>query len=148
MNVEGMLPFENMVADYILETDHHVLYRVSPVFEGENLVASGVVMEAYSVEDDGEGICFHVFVYNVQPGVEIDYATGENWESGEEVLSSTESQAEEEAETYVLNTNTRKFHRPDCSSVSEMREENRQEFYGTREQLIEDGYEPCGSCKP
>ena len=78
MNTEGMLPFENMVADYIKETGNHVLYRVTPIFEGDNLVASGVEMEAKSVEDNGEGICFHVYVYNVQPGVEIDYATGES----------------------------------------------------------------------
>ena len=78
MNVEGMLPFENMVADYVRETGNHVMYRVTPIFEGDNLVASGVQMEAYSVEDQGEGVCFHVYVYNVQPGVYIDYATGEN----------------------------------------------------------------------
>lgn len=78
MNVEGMLPFENMVADYIKETDNHVLYRVTPIYNGEDLVAQGVQIEAYSVEDNGEGVCFNVFVYNVQPGVEIDYATGES----------------------------------------------------------------------
>lgn len=78
MNAEGMLPFEETVANYVDETNHHVLYRVTPIFEGDNLVASGVEMEAYSVEDNGEGICFHVFVYNVQPGIEIDYATGDN----------------------------------------------------------------------
>lgn len=77
-NVEGMLPFENMVADYVRETGNHVLYRVTPVFEGDNLVASGVQMEAWSVEDAGAGICFNVFVYNIQPGIEIDYATGES----------------------------------------------------------------------
>ena len=76
MNVEGMLPFENMVADYIETTENHVLYRVTPIFEGENLVASGVQMEAKSVEDNGEGICFNVYVYNSQPGIEIDYTTG------------------------------------------------------------------------
>lgn len=78
LNVEGMLPFENMVADYVRETGNHVLYRVTPVFEGDNLVASGVQMEAWSVEDAGAGICFNVFVYNIQPGIEIDYATGES----------------------------------------------------------------------
>jgi len=78
MNVDGMLPFENLVADYVKETGNHVLYRVTPVFDGDNLVASGVEMEALSVEDGGEGVCFHVFVYNVQPGVIIDYATGES----------------------------------------------------------------------
>ena len=78
LNIEGMLPFENMVADYVKETGNHVLYRVTPVFEGSNLVASGVQIEAWSVEDDGEGICFNVYCYNVQPGVEIDYASGES----------------------------------------------------------------------
>ncbi len=80
MNVEGMLPFENMVDDYVENTGNHVLYRVTPVFEGANLVASGVQLEAFSVEDEGEGVCFNVYVYNVQPGVGIDYATGESWE--------------------------------------------------------------------
>lgn len=76
MNVDGMLPFENMVADYVKETGNHVLYRVTPIFEGENLVASGVQIEAKSVEDNGEGICFNVYVYNVQPGITIDYSNG------------------------------------------------------------------------
>ena len=78
LNVTGMLPFENMVADYVKETDNHVLYRVTPIFDGTDLVARGVLMEAWSVEDNGEGICFNVYCYNVQPGVEIDYATGDN----------------------------------------------------------------------
>lgn len=148
MNVEGMLPFENMVADYIKETGNHVLYRAIPIFEGENLVASGVVMEALSVEDEGEGVCFHVYVYNVQPGVEIDYATGESWETGDSAFSALESQAEEQETDYVLNTSSKKFHRPDCSSVDSMSEKNRQEYHGTREELIAQGYEPCGSCHP
>ena len=79
LNVEGMLPFENLVADYVKETDNHVLYRVTPAFQGTELVARGVQMEAYSVEDSGDGVCFNVFCYNVQPGVEIDYAIGDNW---------------------------------------------------------------------
>lgn len=148
MNVEGMLPFENMVADYIKETGNHVLYRAAPIFEGENLVASGVVMEAFSVEDEGEGVCFHVYVYNVQPGVEIDYATGESWETGDSASSALESQAEEQETDYVLNTSSKKFHRLDCSSVDSMSEKNRQEYHGTREELIAQGYEPCGSCNP
>ena len=78
MNVDGMLPFENEVADYVRRTGNHVLYRVTPVFEGENLVADGVLMEAYSVEDDGKGVRFCVFVFNVQPGIEINYKTGES----------------------------------------------------------------------
>lgn len=78
MNVEGMLPFENEVAEYVHETNNHVLYRVTPIFEGNNLVADGVLMEAYSVEDSGKGVQFCVFVYNVQPGIEIDYKTGDS----------------------------------------------------------------------
>ena len=80
LNIEGMLPFENMVADYVKETENHVLYRVTPIFEGDNLVASGVVMEGWSVEDEGDGVCFCVFAYNAQPGITIDYATGDSWE--------------------------------------------------------------------
>ena len=148
MNVEGMLPFENMVADYIKETGNHVLYRAAPIFEGENLVASGVVMEALSVEDEGEGVCFHVYVYNVQPGVEIDYATGESWETKDSASSALESQAEEQETDYVLNTSSKKFHLPDCPSVDSMSGKNRQEYHGTREELIAQGYEPCGSCHP
>lgn len=81
MNVEGMLPFENMVDGYVEETENHVLYRVTPIFDGENLVASGIQLEAFSVEDEGEGICFNVYVYNVQPGIIIDYATGDSQEA-------------------------------------------------------------------
>ena len=77
-NVEGMLPFENMVARYIEKTGNHVMYRVTPFYKGDNLLATGVLMEAYSVEDDGMGVFFNVFVYNVQPGIEIDYSTGES----------------------------------------------------------------------
>lgn len=78
MNVEGMLPFENMVADYIDETHNHVAYKVSPIYNGNNLLASGVQIEAYSIEDNGAGVCFNVYCYNVQPGITINYATGEN----------------------------------------------------------------------
>lgn len=80
LNIEGMLPFENMVADYVQETENHVLYRVTPIFEGDNLVAHGVVMEGWSVEDEGEGICFCVYAYNAQPGIVIDYATGDSYQ--------------------------------------------------------------------
>ena len=78
MNVEGMLPFENMVAEYVKKTGKHVMYRVTPIYDGDNLVANGVLMEAYSVEDKGKGVKFNVFVYNVQPGIKIDYATGKS----------------------------------------------------------------------
>lgn len=79
LNIEGMLPFENLVADYVQETENHVMYRVTPIFEEDDLVAQGVVMEGWSVEDEGDGVCFCVFAYNAQPGITIDYATGESW---------------------------------------------------------------------
>lgn len=78
LNMQGMLPFENQIADYVKETGNHVIFRVTPIFDGENLLASGVLMEGWSVEDDGEGICFNVYAYNCQPGVIIDYATGKS----------------------------------------------------------------------
>lgn len=142
-NVEGMLPFENMIADYVKETGNHVLYRVTPIFEEDNLVASGVQMEAKSVEDNGEGIEFNVYCYNVQPGVEIDYATGESWEADP---VSTAGSGEEK--TYVLNTNSKKIHSPGCSSVTSMKETNKKEYTGDIELLIKQGYEKCGSCNP
>lgn len=166
LNIEGMLPFENMVADYIQETSNHVLYRVTPIFEGNSLVANGVLMEGYSVEDKGAGVSYCVFAYNVQPGIEIDYATGESKladgaqqeeqktatvtptpstepEKQEPVTGSEASQAD-----YILNTNTKKFHYPTCSSVNDMKEKNKQEFFGTRDETIALGYSPCGRCKP
>ena len=82
LNIEGMLPFENMVADYVKETENHVMYRVTPIFEGDNLLADGVLIEAWSVEDNGDGICFNIYAYNAQPGVRIDYATGESKAEG------------------------------------------------------------------
>ncbi len=145
MNVEGMLPFENMVADYINKTDNHVRYRVTPIYEEENLVASGVEMEAESVEDDGEGLSFHVYVYNVQPGIEIDYATGDSCKSDTEEKSQVSTNQEE---SYVLNMNNEKFHKPTCSSVKEMKEKNKEIYKGSREELIKKGYKPCGRCKP
>lgn len=145
LNVDGMLPFENMVADYVKETDYHVMYRVTPVFEGTNLVANGVQMEGYSVEDAGDGICFNVFCYNAQPYIEIDYATGNSWEIGNAPVSEESSAAEV---TYILNTNNRKFHKPDCSSVAEMKASHKKEYTGSREKLIDEGYSPCGKCNP
>ena len=149
LNVTGMLKFEDQVADYVNETNHHVLYRVTPVFEGDNLVASGVEMEAYSVEDKGEGVSFHVFLYNVQPGITIDYATGKA------VLSDTDASAgtgktsgNTEKKIYVLNENTKKFHTPECSGVKDIKEGNKKTFTGSREELIKEGYSPCGRCKP
>ncbi len=140
LNVVGMLPFENMVCDYVKETENHVLYRVTPIFDGDNLVADGVQMEGWSVEDEGEGVCFNIFCYNVQPGVEIDYATGES-RLGADAYDGVEM-------SYVLNTGTKKFHDPDCSSVADIGEGKRQDYTGTRELLIAQGYAPCGRCGP
>ena len=151
MNVEGMLPFENMVADYVKETNNHVLYRVTPVFVEDNLVANGVLMEAWSVEDNGGGICFNVYVYNVQPGIVIDYATGDNHEAESGFVEAPETEINDtsaEEQEYVLNTNSMKFHMPDCSGVDNMSPSNREDYYGTRERLIEEGYSPCGICNP
>lgn len=142
LNVEGMLPFENMVADYVKETDHHVLYRVTPVFEDDNLVASGVIMEAMSVEDKGAGICFNVYVYNVQPGIMIDYKTGES------ALDSNTTASDDKSMEYVLNTGTHKFHYSSCSSVGDIAEGNRKISTESREKLIADGYIPCKRCNP
>lgn len=140
LNIEGMLPFENMVADYVKETGNHVLYRVTPVFEGNDLLAKGVRMEGLSVEDNGEGISFHVFAFNAQPGVSIDYATGE---SAEEKIEDNGV-----VQTYILNTNSRKFHTEDCKLAADIKEKNRQILESTREKMIAQGYDPCGGCKP
>ena len=140
LNVEGMLPFENEVASYVRETGNHVMYRVSPIFDGDNLVASGVQMEAWSVEDQGEGVCFNVYVYNNQPGVDINYADG----------TSTEQNVatEEQKCDYVLNTNSKKFHKPDCAQAENISEKNRQDAMTTRQRLIDQGYAPAGCCDP
>ena len=156
LNIEGMLPFENMAADYIKETKNHVLYRVTPIYHGNNLVASGVLMEGKSVEDKGQGISFCVYAYNNQPGINIDYATGKS--SLSDVVSSEEVESKSSSATtnnnttnavsatYILNTNSHKFHNPSCSSVSKMSESNKEDFNGTR--LIKKGFEPCKLCNP
>lgn len=173
LNVQGMLPFETKVCNYVKNTGNHVLYRVTPIFDGDNLLADGVLMEAYSVEDAGEGICFCVFAYNVQPGIGIDYATGDNWAESSGTYQSTEASVAEETPapqpetdtavqitpelsapqetqqtTYVLNTNTMKFHYPTCSSVDDMKEKNKQIYTGSRDEVINMGYVPCKRCNP
>ena len=141
LNIEGMLPFENLVADYIEETGAHVLYRATPVFEGDNLVASGVQLEGWSVEDEGEGVCFNVYCYNVQPGVTIDYATGDSQAADDTPAADTAAE-----QTYVLNTRSKKYHLPDCPSVDSISSANRQDYTGTQEALRAEGYTPCGQC--
>ena len=174
LNIQGMLPFENAVADYVDATGNHVLMAVMPVFEGSELVARGVHMMAESVEDGGEGVAFNVFCYNVQPGVVIDYGTGASMleedatplpdVSGAESAPDTASEgagageASEKGATgsaegkgtteYVLNTNSKKFHLPSCSSVGQMSPKNREDVEDTRENLIANGYDPCKRCNP
>ena len=226
LNVEGMLPFENMVADYVKETENHVLYRVTPIFKGKDLLAGGVQIEAYSVEDKGKGICFNVYCYNVQPGIKIDYATGESslsssvsaksiklnktaasvtegktltlkaavspsdstdtvsWSTSNSkvatvnskgvvtgvkagtatitvktsngkkasckvtVKKSGTSKTSSGSTKYILNTNTKKFHYPSCSSVDQMSDKNKKEYVGSREEVIAMGYDPCKRCNP
>lgn len=174
LNIQGMLPFENAVADYVDATGNHVLMAVTPIFEGDELVARGVHMMAESVEDGGEGVAFNVFCYNVQPGVVIDYGTGESMleedatplpdVSGAESAPDTASEgagageASEKGATgsaegkgtteYVLNTNSKKFHLPSCSSMDQMSPKNREDVEDTRENLIAKGYDPCKRCNP
>ena len=142
LNVQGMLPFENMVADYIKETGNHVLYRVMPIFDGNHMLASGVTMEAWSVEDNGEGICFYVYAYNVQPGVEINYATGESW------LAAPVAGEGEQVRTYVVNTGSGKFHDGSCPQASTIKPEKRESFETTRSQMLAWSFVPAGCCKP
>lgn len=198
-NAVGMLYYEELVGDYVRSTGNHALYRVTPLFAANDLVARGVQMEAKSVEDNGEAVQFNVFVYNVEPGVAIDYVTGESWESSEtpQVTSkgsatittaaaaradkaaagsangskadggsdagssgsnagggdgagnnSASSQGVSEQQDYILNVKNKKFHKPDCSAASDISSANKQDFTGTRDQLIARGYSPCGICKP
>ena len=204
-NAVGMLYYEELVGDYVRSTGNHVLYRVTPLFAANDLVARGVQMEAKSVEDNGETIQFNVFVYNVEPGVAIDYVTGESWDSSEtpQVPSKgsatittaaaaradkaaagsangskadgesssgsgaggagsesntsdadgagsnkASSQGASEQQDYILNVKNKKFHKPDCSAASDISNANKQDFTGTRDQLIARGYSPCGICKP
>ncbi len=158
LNTTGMLPFENAVDDYVDETGNHVLYRVTPIFEGDDLLASGVLMEAYSVEDRG-AFSFCVYCYNVQPGIEIDYATGESWRSGEASVTADAAGSEEappeeqdlpeapadeadDGETVCITSSGTKFHRPDCRHAKDGAETL------TRAEAEARGYAPCGGCKP
>ena len=157
LNIEGMLPFENMIADYVKETDNHVMYRVTPIYEDNyDLVACGVLMEAYSVEDEGEGICFNVFCYNVQPGVEIDYYDGSSWETGETPPPKDEGNNDNNAGdgsgdasngevTYIINTNSKKIHLTTCRYADS---NNTEETTKTLEELLAENYTACGTCKP
>ena len=164
MNVDGMLPFENAVADYVHATGNHVLMRVTPVFDGDEMLARGVHMMAESMEDGGDGVSFNVFVYNVQPGVVIDYATGDNMHADNATPlpdvsgapadgSLAETGESDPAEdkglaVYVLNTYSKKFPVPGCASVKQMKDANRSDVKDTRENILNQGYDPCKRCNP
>ena len=169
LNAGSMTIVESAVEMYIQETGHHVLYRVTPFYHADDLVPFGVQMEAQSMETDGDGISYNLFLYNVQPGVEIDYATGESHKAGEffaldapaasqdDNVTKSVPAAEPEPEpartitnetTYILNTNTKKFHRPGCKSVNQMKAKNRQDVSWSRDEVIAKGYVPCKNCNP
>ena len=150
LNIEGMLPYETLTAKYMDNNpDNHVLYRVTPVFVGSELVARGVLMEGYSVEDNGAGVNFCVFCYNVQPDVEINYADGESSQN-----SSTNKSAgftgytNENTSSYVVNTSSKKFHKADCKNADKISDKNKEIVNESRDELISDGYEPSKCCNP
>lgn len=152
-NVTGMLPFEEKVADYIKNTNHHVLYEATPIYQEDELVARGLILQAASIED--EEIRFRVYIYNVQPGITIDYQTGDSRKAteGECTYGISEEkdpfdyhQSNDEKE-YVLNIKNKKYHDPHCSSVSRMSDENKEVVTSTAQQLNEQGYSPCGICQ-
>lgn len=152
LNVEGMLPFENLVADYVNNTGNHVLYRVTPMFSGSNLVANGVLIEAKSVEDNGGGILFNVYCYNVQPGVGINYENGDSWldgttgsaSSGSDTSAAENSAADSSnSETMVHITATgKKYHRAGCRTLKKSDTEV------TLDEAKSMGLSPCGICNP
>ncbi|MCI9227932.1 MAG: DNA/RNA non-specific endonuclease [Dorea sp.] len=135
MNVDGMLPFENMVADYVKETGNHVLYRVTPVFEEDDLLASGVQMEALSVEDEGADISYNVFVYNVQPGISIDYATGDSAVSESEL-----SGAQTEEGVIRGNSRSKIYHCPGQAAYEEMADSKNLVIFGSEQEAEAAGY--------
>ena len=160
LNIQGMLPFENMVAAYVKETGNHVLYRVTPIFEGNNLLASGVLMEGWSVEDEGDGICYNVYCYNVQPDIIIDYSDGSNKAADgsapygsaaavtQQKKETTQSNTSAKTNSYIANKNTGKLHYSWCSSVDQMKDTNKKYLNCTREQALSQGYDPCKRCNP
>lgn len=154
-NTKGVNSFENMVIDYVRETENHVRYRVTPIWTGDNLICDGQIIEAWSIEDEGEAICFNIYAYNVQPGIVIDYATGDNWLDGEyaparpnqnEESDTLPTLAEDYEDTFILNVKKKKIHTTHCPGASSMSEKNRQEYTGSYNALILEGYEPDSAC--
>ncbi len=141
LNKLGMLPYEIRIGSCIRNYGMHVLYRVTPVFEDDDLLASGVLMEARSLEDDGKMLTFCVYCYNVQPGFILDYRTGAHRRVPESESGDTEMD-------YVLNIRSHRFHYPGCDSLKNMNPANRVDFHGARKELIGGGYKPCNACRP
>lgn len=166
LNAGVMLLVESAVEMYIEETGGHVLYRVTPFYHGDDLVPFGIQIEAESMESYVDGFSCNLFLYNIQPGIEIDYSTGESWRSGAiftledpgnagDAVKSIPAEVvelgpepEEIEVTYVLNKNSHKFHYPSCDSVSDIKAKNRMDVDWSREEVIEAGYTPCGRCTP
>ena len=150
-NYDGMRPLEIKVADYILDTGNHVLYRVTPVYKGKDLIPSGILMEARSVEDDGRGIMFNVYVFNVTPGKNIDYVSGvvTDSQTGEpEGSSEIVEERTVEPREYVINKKSMAFHYPSCEGAKEASKYNKETVTATRQELIDKGYHPCSRCEP
>ena len=139
MNYDGMRPLEEEVEHYIWNTGNHVLYMSRPMFQGNELVPRGVQMSAWSCEDQGKGISFNVYCFNVTPGAEINYMNG---------VVTTEEQAGQEARLYVINTRSGVFHYPSCEGAQSIHKNNRKEVTTTRKELTDQGYMPCGACEP
>jgi len=136
LNVEGMLPFEEMVAEYVKESGNHVLYRVTPIYEGDELVARGVQMEGWSVEDEGEGICFNVYCYNNQPGIEIDYATGKS-----RIARQNDEDSEAAARQEIRgNSRSKVYHCPGQRAYDDMADSKNLVVFETEEEAQEAGY--------
>lgn len=149
LNIEGNLPYEESVVDYIKNTGNHVLYRVTPIFENDNLICSGELMEAYSIEDNGY-FQFCVYCYNVQPGITIDYLTGNS--SGPEFIGNkipTSSGEINVADSkYILNVNSKKIHLSSCESINKISDNNKKEYNGNISDLLNKGYTKCKTCNP
>lgn len=147
LNIEGMLPYEDLVDDHLEDFDHHVAYRVTPVFTGDELVCRGVVLEGLCLECDS--IRFFVFAYNVQPGIGIDYMTGDSWRLDGQSQDDVDTEMDEgPAEDFVLNVKSGKFHRPECASVGKMNPDNMLTMHEPLSKMLDAGYEPCGQCNP
>lgn len=149
LNVEGMLPFENMVAEYVSNTENHVIYRVTPIYDDDCLVARGLQMEAKSVEDNGKGIEFNVYVYNNQPGISINYYNGESvLGDGVKFKKPITENNNVTQKYFVINTNSKKIHNYDCDHALKISLDNKAVSYKSIDELIKEGYSPCKVCNP